>query len=132
MPPIVRRSEDLGLKACEAFLNAGAETSELYASWSKLESHLNRAIGWIAMSDEEQRAHPAAQSFAEIEAREEIAHENERVALEVLLATPPTTWAAAIASLKVLLRLITKDDSEEANLILRRVLSVLAPAEVVA
>lgn len=130
-PPLVVLGEDIGLKACEAFLKAEVETWDLYGSWNQLESHLHRTIGWIGMTDEEQRAHPASKTFADIEAQQDIAHENERAALAVLIATPPMTWAAAIASLKVLLRLVTKDDNEEANLILRRVLGVLAPGEVV-
>ncbi|MDG2521314.1 hypothetical protein P7B02_07140 [Caulobacter segnis] len=123
--------EDFGLKACEAFLEAEAETWSLYGSWSRLESHLHRTIGWMGLSAEERRAHPAAKRFGEIEARQGIAQEKEQAALDALLATPPTTRAAAIASLRVLLRLVTKDDNEEANLILRRVLGVLAPGEAV-
>ncbi len=131
MPQLVGQGEDLGLTACKAFLNAEAETWGLYGSWSRLESHLHRTIGWIGLPEKEKQTHPAAKTFAEIEARQDVAHQKERAALEVLLATPPTTWAATIASLKVLLRLITKDDHKEANLILRRVLGVLAPTEAV-
>lgn len=114
-PTIAAAAISDGAKPYESWLYLTAKIERLQTRWAKLESWLVREHGWFQLSPAEQQALPWAKELRDIDGCLDLLFEKREAVLETLPTHRSTTLEAVVAKLKVVERLVERDDHPEAR-----------------